>query len=88
MLMSRFLTSSAFTLGIANQVSFDCRYRQHRSILLTILTRITNQVQYLIFSWMIMLMLVNFTNIISLHIRDWLIKFHVIADIDSIGRYH
>jgi len=86
--MSGFLISSAFTSGIANQVLFDCRYRQQQLISLTILTRIVNQVQYPLFSWMIMLMLINFTNIISLRIRDWLIKFRVIADIDNIGRYH
>jgi len=86
--MSRFLTSLAFTSGIVSQVSCDCRYRQHRSISLTILTRIVNQVQYPSFSGMIMPMLVNLTNIISLRIRDRLIKFRVIADIDSTGRYH
>jgi hypothetical protein len=37
---------------------------------------------------MIMPMLVNLTNIISLRIRDRLIKFRVIADIDSTGQYH
>jgi hypothetical protein len=74
--MSRLLTSFAFTSGRANQVSCDCRYRQHRSTSSTILTRIVNQVQYLSFAGMIMPMLVNLTNIISLRIRDWLIKFH------------
>ena len=88
MLMSRFLTSLAFTLGIASQVSCDCRYQQHRSISLTILTRIVNQVQHPSFSAMIMPMLVNLTNIISLRIRDRVIKFRVIADIDSTGQYH
>jgi len=58
------------------------------SISLTILTRIVNQVQYPLFLGMIMPMLVNLTSIISLCIRDWLIKFRVIADIDSTGRYH
>jgi hypothetical protein len=86
--MSRFLTSLAFTSGIASQVSCDCRYRQHRSISLTILTRIVNQIQYPSFSGIIMPMLVNLTNIISLRIRDRLIKFRVIADIDSTGQYH
>jgi hypothetical protein len=33
-------------------------------------------------------MLVNLTNIISLRIRDRLIKFRVIADIDTTSRYH
>jgi len=33
-------------------------------------------------------MLVNLTNIISLRIRDRLIKFCVIADIDTTSRYH
>jgi len=33
-------------------------------------------------------MLVNLTNIISLRIRDRLIKFHVIADIDTTSQYH
>ena len=86
--MSRFLTSLAFTSGITSQVSCDCRYGQHRSISLTILTQIVNQVQYPSFSGMIMPMLVNLTNIISLRIRDRLIKFRVIADIDSTGQYH
>jgi hypothetical protein len=86
--MSRFLTSLAFTSGIASQVLCDCRYRQHRSISLTILTRIVNQVQHPLFSGMIRPMLVNLTNIISLRIRDWLIKFRVIADIDNTSRYH
>jgi hypothetical protein len=86
--MSRFLTLLAFTSGIASQVSCDCRYRQHRSISLTILTRIVNQIQYPSFSGMIMPMLVNLTNIISLRIRDRLIKFRVIAAIDSTGQYH
>jgi len=54
--MSRFLTPLAFTSGIASQVSYDCRYRQHRSISLTILTQIVNQIQYPSFSGMIMLM--------------------------------
>jgi len=52
--MSRFLTSLAFTSGIASQVSCDCRYQQHRLISLTILTRIVNQIQYPSFSGMIM----------------------------------
>jgi hypothetical protein len=68
--MSRLLTSLAFTLGIANQVSCDCQYRQHHSIPLTILTRIVNQVQYPSFPGMITPMLVNLTNIISLRIQD------------------
>jgi hypothetical protein len=88
MLMSRFLTSLAFTSGIANQVSRDCRYRHHRSISLTILNRIVNQVQYPSFLGIIMPMLVNLTNIISLRIWDRLIKFRVIADIDTTSRYH
>ena len=83
--MSRFLTSLAFTSGLASQVSCDCRYRQHRSISLTILTRIVNQIQFPSFLGMIMPMDVN---IISLRIRDRLIKFRVIADIDSTGQYH